>query len=189
MEGRTSTRLCKWIGARPAAVLLMLMVLSVGLSACGSSSSSSGAKGSTSSVVKKEAGVFGKDVQLTVTNKSPYMLNIKICGATCEDSVDLGTGESKTATGDRVDGDIRFLKVNPGSGVCCDVTNEVYFTSENPNVGEPYISVGAFADLLKLPKWHLAEGDTRDTTFGGNVFFMARGDDTDYKVMTLTAAR
>jgi hypothetical protein len=184
MEGTASRPSGRLIGARSAAVLLALGALAVGLSACGSSSSTSATR-STSSVAKKEAGY--KDVQLTVVNKSLYRLSVKMCGADCE-TVDLGAGESKTVSSDRVDGQINVEKLN-AAGSCCDVTNDVYFSSDNPDVGEPSITVGKWDDYPNLPQWHLAEGDTRDTTVGGNVFFMARGDDTDVKVMTLTAAR
>jgi hypothetical protein len=70
MEGTASKLLSRLIGARTAAALLTVGVLSVGLSACGSDSSSdsaSAAEGSASSVVNKEAGIY-RYVQLTVKN-------------------------------------------------------------------------------------------------------------------------
>ena len=75
------------IRARPAALLLTIGALSVGLSACGSSSST-GTHRSTSPKVKKEAVVLGKDVQFTVTNEPSTggSLRVSVCDATSEGS-------------------------------------------------------------------------------------------------------
>jgi hypothetical protein len=173
------------------AVLLMLGALSVGLSACGSESSSS--SGSTAPRVKKEAGVT-RDTELTVANESPYTMNVKLCDLSddpCE-TVDLDKGDSATRTGDRPDGDIRFLKAGPAGSP--DVTNLVYFQADNPTIGQPWISVdnSAGLDYSNLTKWKLGEGNTYDTntSVAGNGFEVKRSDDTDSAVvMRLTAVR
>jgi hypothetical protein len=62
--------------SRFAAVIRTLGVLSVGASACGSSSST-GTHGSTSSVVKKEAGLL--HVELVVYNMTGHSLDLQLC--------------------------------------------------------------------------------------------------------------
>lgn len=61
--------------SRFAAVIRTLGVLSVGASACGSSSST-GTHGSTSSVVKKEAGLL--HVELVVYNMTGHSLDLQL---------------------------------------------------------------------------------------------------------------
>ena len=192
MEGTASKLSSRRIGARQAAVLLALGALAVGLSACGSSSSSSSATAPTSSVAKKEAGY--KDVQLEVVNKNSKPLFVTFCEddvsvfrhGTCRSSSDIDTDKSNQLTSAAVGGAISF----PGD-------NTVEYRAKNPVVGLPSISLWLrasteddtthnehYADLF-----HLSEGQTVETDFGGHLFDMARADDTDVKVMTLTVLR
>jgi hypothetical protein len=188
MEGTPSKLPGRWIGARPAAVLLTLGALVVGLAACGSNASTS-ATGSTSSVAKKEAGY--KDVQLTVVNKNPKTVFVTACEddpdfyghGTCRASGDLATGESLDLTKAAVGGSILFRG-----------DNTVEYAAKNPDVGKPSIRLWLTAssetdtnqNQHDADRFYLSEGQTVETNVGGHLFDMARGDDTDFKVMTLT---
>jgi hypothetical protein len=97
-----------------------------------------------------------------------------------------GSGASVTMIGDPVD----LFNLYDGRG-------NMFARASNPTIGEPWISVdpaGTFAG--DITKWHLAEGQTQDTTVDGTVLFMHRDADVsrpypepDLKVMTLTIAR
>jgi len=98
-----------------------------------------------------------------------------------------GSGASVTAIGDPVD----LFRLSVGG------RDEVVSRSTNPTVGEPWISVDPSGTLFgDITKWHLAEGQTQDTTVNGTVFFLHRDSDEsrpypepDLKVMTLTIDR
>jgi hypothetical protein len=155
-------------------------VLSVGLSACGSDSSSdsSGASGSTSSVVEKEAGVL--HVLLTVANQSGIGLNTRLCDESTCDTGTMQNGDSKQAASGGYFQPSGYIDYPDGS--------RVYFAAQNPAIGEPFIKVST--DLLGNNgpgNVFLSEGETTSVTAGGHAIGLERGGDTDYKVMRLTA--
>ncbi len=187
MEGAASKLSSRWLGARLAAVLLALGALAVGLAACGSNASTS-ATGSTSSVAKKEAGY--KDVQLDVVNKNPKTVFVTLCADTnalghgpCKSQGDLALGESNHLTSEVVGGSIWFRN-----------SNVIEYRAKNPDIGEPSIrlwprgSTDKATDLNQqnADQFNLSERQTVETNVGGHLFDMARADDTDVKVMTLT---
>jgi hypothetical protein len=170
-----------------AAVLLVIGALAVGLSACGSASSTSATR-STSSVANKEAGY--KDVQLDVVNKNPKILFVTLCADTnalghgpCKSQGDLNTGESNQLTSTAVGGSIWFRN-----------GNIIEYRAKNPDIGEPSIRLWVRGDSDKVTyqnqqdadQFNLSEGQTVETNVGGHLFDMARSNDTDYKVMSLT---
>jgi hypothetical protein len=190
MEANGTRRFVR-IAPRRAAVLLTLGAVVVGLSACGSSSDSS-AKGSTSTVVKKEAvkkEAGYKDVQLEVTNKNAMTLFVTACADTnglghgpCHATGNLATNESTHLTSAAVGGSIWFRD------------NIIEYRAKNPDIGEPSITLwlrgGTDNDTFKnqqdAPQFNLSEGQTVEKDVGGHLFDMARGGDTDVKVMSLT---
>ena len=188
------------IRARPAALLLTIGALSVGLSACGSSSST-GTHRSASPKVKKEAVVLGKDVQFTVTNEPSTggSLRVSVCDATSEgSSADvavrvaitwdacpefhnyvLGEGKSAYRTHEAVAGDVRD-----------GADNGFEFYAANPNVGRPYIIL----HKLETPTYtndavSLSEGLTVIKDLAGRRIELWRGEDTDVKVMGIRILR
>jgi hypothetical protein len=152
MEGFFSTR-----GAgRSVSALLAVGALAVGLTACGSDSSSdsSNAKGSTSTVVKKHAGLY-RDVQLEVLNSSPKQVSVSLCTdyidanhrANCPAGGHLEPSDSAHFTSGEVSGalysagHIAFRVVNPaGARPYFDIfpTGDTYST----DVGTYRFSVG-----------------------------------------------
>ncbi len=169
-----------------ATVLVAIGALVVGLSACGSGSSTS-ATGSTSSVVKQEAGY--KNVQLDVANKNPETLYVFMCADTnalghgpCKSQGYLAKGESTHLTSEVVGGYIHFRG------------NTVEYRAKNPDVGDPSIRLWPTGSTDKATnqnqqnadQFNLSEGQTVETNVGGHLFDMARSNDTDYKVMSLT---
>jgi hypothetical protein len=81
----------RWVGARPVAVLLTVGVLSVGLAACGSSSSTH-AKRSSSSVVKKEAAdliYYGLRFAATSTWGGTSIKATMCTGNACQPATDI----------------------------------------------------------------------------------------------------
>jgi hypothetical protein len=183
--------------------LLALGILAVGLAACGSGSSSTTDEGSG---VKKEAGLFNKDVQLTVVNHTSRAIYVTFCSKLTSEgctSKQIEAGNSEYAHGSSVvAGEINFYAEQPvinedGSTNQPAITNEVDFYAENPEVGEPWVSVLSrdtdplprSSDPGDIPRWRLSEGETEGTDVGPNGFSMSRSEDTDYKVMTLTVDR
>lgn len=63
----------------------------------------------------------------------------------------------------------------------------MYFYSNNPSVGRPYIGVTTDPGYNNGPTADLVEGESRAVTFGGHSFVLERRGDTDYKVMRLIA--
>jgi hypothetical protein len=204
MEGIASKLLCKRGGGALVA-LLAIGILTIGLAACGSGSSSTTDEGSA--VVKKEAGLFNKDVQLTVVNHSSKTILVTLCSklitGVCSDTK-IDAGGSQYAHGrSLVSGKIILYAKQPvtyedGSTNNAAISNEVDFYAENPEVGEPWLSVLSHdADPIPLssdpgdiPRWRLSEGQTEGTDIGQNGFSMSRSEDTDnFKVMTLTVDR
>ena len=155
--------------ARKLSILLAIGALSLGVAACGSSSSSN-ASNSTSSV-KKEAGDFTIPVQLKVTNNladtmKAYFNTTDTSGPF---TVYLHKDESRTETGKNgVSGEITVGAAN------------AEFSAFNPDFGKPYIRLGGTT-------YSLAEGDTLHPSVNGVTFTLHRDDDTDVKVMQLTA--
>ena len=163
--------------ARPVAVLLTIGALSLGVSACGSSSSA-GSHKSTSSGVKKEAGLL--DVQLTVYNMTGNSLKVELCGAkSCTIYPAMENGKSVTEVSGggyhKPDGQLKY----PGGST-------VYFHSANPLVGEPFVNVSTNV-VSNDPNLYLAEGESKTIIVGGDHFYVDREPDTDYKVMRLIA--
>jgi hypothetical protein len=155
--------------------------LAVGISACGSGSSSDASK-STSSVVKKEAGAFTDPVQLKVVNNLPdwiadrdrFRAYFDTTDTSGPFSVNLLKGESRTETGENgVSGEITASFGGSAS-------HTVGFSSFNPDFGQPYIRLGG-------ETFHLSEGETQTPTVDGLPFTLHRSDDTDVKVMQLQA--
>jgi hypothetical protein len=188
MEGTASKLSSRWIAARQAAVLLIIGALSVGLSACGSDSSSdsSNASGSTSAVVEKEAAT--SQVQLTVVNHASEPVNDAFCRDQAFYSVldppsqcnlnGLYPDQTDSFTANPVYGDIQWAQ----SG-----TGRVYFEAHNPSIGEPSITlISASPPNDPIEKFTLGQGETKDKTVGSHDYSMHRADDTDVKVMTLT---
>jgi hypothetical protein len=191
------------IKVRSSIVLSTLAILAIGLSACGSSSSSSSGE-STAAVVKKEAGSLSKDVQLTVTDEVPNTDYFFVCFSTpvnCEDHIygpndgfelerpiaRLKQGQSVTHTTERAQGEIAVQEGEPSLN-----NYKISFEAFNPNVGQPWISVGPGGrrfDLDTAGKIELSEGESQERriTSGENppTVKVERGEDTDYKVMTL----
>jgi hypothetical protein len=170
-----------------ATVLLVIGALVVGLSACGSNSSTV-AKVPTSSVAKKEAGY--KNVQLEVVNKNPKTLFVTLCAdtnalghGTCQSQGELAMGDSNHLTSEAVGGSIWVRN-----------DNIIEYRAKNPDVGEPSIRLwlrgrsdnDTNQNQQNAEQFNLSEGQTVETNVGGHLFDMARGDDTDLKVMTLT---
>jgi hypothetical protein len=137
-----------------------------GLSACGSSDS----KQSTT-VASKRAGV---DVLFRVSNGTPDTLNIVLCasGSNCR-RVSLGTGQSVTAQGATVNG-----QVGPSSAG----DQPVEFTAESPAVGAPRITLLWQGDSRQVS---LDEGEQTPTSLGGFDFVLRRETDTDFKEISL----
>jgi hypothetical protein len=202
MEGLASKSLRRRGGGALVA-LLAIGILPIGLAACGSGSSSTTAEGSTA--VKKEAGLFNKDVQLTVVNHSSKTIHVEFCSKlnpTCS-STNIDPGGSGNQQGSSiVAGQITFYAEQPityedNSTNNPAVSNVVDFYADNPEVGEPWISVLSVdsdpiplsSDPGDIPRWRLSEGETEGTDIGENGFSMSRSEDTDYKVMTLTVDR
>jgi hypothetical protein len=172
----------RWSVARQVAWLLTIGVLSIGLSACGSSSSS-GTHGSTSSAVKKKAGAFSKDVQVTVHNEPSTggSLFMSVCQAgsdiatpTCGSTV-VADGAEVHLTHEAVAG-----LVKDGAG------NGFYYYAFNPSVGEPYFKLWKIGDLeSSAEKIALSEGQTVTKYLGGRKIDLLRDTDTDVKVMVI----
>lgn len=191
-------------GGRALVALLATGILASGLAACGSGSS--GTTDEASAVVKKEAGLFNKDAQLTVVNHSPKTILVTLCSRTMAEgcfSKRIDPGGSEQAQGKSlVAGEIKFyaeqfVVYEDGSTNNPAVTSVVDFYADNPEVGEPWLSVLRRSDDSMprssspgdIPRWRLSEGQTESTDIGENGFSMSRSADTDYKVMTLTVDR
>jgi hypothetical protein len=202
MQGIAS-KLLRKRGGGALVALLAVGVLAIGLAACGSGSSSTTGESST---VKKEAGLFNKDVQLTVVNHSSKSIYVTLCSKLITEgcsSKQIAAGGSESAQGSSiVAGEIDFYAEQPviyedGSTNHPAVSNEVDFYADNPEVGEPWVSVLSrdtdsmprSSDPGDIPRWRLSEGETQTTDVGQNGFSMSRAEDTDYKVMTLTVDR
>ena len=154
--------------ARTPFVLLALAAISIGVAACGSSSSSNA--GNTTSV-KKEAGTYTIPVQLKVANNRSDTMKayFDTTDTSGPFSVYLQKGESRTETGKNgVSGTVSF------GGVSVD------FSAFNPDFGRPYIR-------LNGTNYSLSEGDTLQPSINGVTFTLHRDDDTSVKVMQLTA--
>lgn len=190
MDG-TASRLARSIGARPAAVLLAIGVLSAGLAACGSDSSSdsSNANGSASPVVEKQAAT--SQVQLTVVNHASEPVNDTFCRDQVFYSVldspsvcnrnGLYPGDTDSHTANPVYGDIEWAQSGNG---------RVYFEAHNPSIGEPSITlISATPPNDPIEKFTLGAGETQNKTVGSHDYSMHRDDDTDVKVMTLTVLK
>lgn len=188
MEGTTSKLSFRRIAARPAAMLLTIGVVAVGLAACGSGSSS-GDKGSSSPVVQKEAAT--RKVQLTVVNHAEEAVNDAFCRDQVFYSVldtpsvcnrnGLGPGETDSSTANPVYGDIEWASTGTG---------RVYFEAHNPSIGEPSITlIDASPPNDPIEKFNLGAGDTMEKTVGRHVYSMHREDDTDVVVMSITLIR
>ncbi len=191
-------------GGRALVASLAVGVLTIGLAACGSGSS--GTTGEGSAAVKKEAGLFNKNAQLTVVNHSPKTILVTLCSRTMAEgcsSKRIDAGGSEQAQGKSiVAGEItfyaeQFVIYEDGSTNNPAVSNVVDFYADNPEVGEPWLSVLSRSDDSmprssdpgNIPRWRLSEGETQSADVGANRFSMSRSEDTDYKVMTLTVDR
>ncbi len=188
MEGNASKLSSRRIGARSGALLLALGALAVGVAACGSNSSTTATR-STAPVAKKEAGY--KDVYLTVINKNPKTLFV----TACEDDPDFYGHGTCRASGDLATGDsIDLTKTAVGGSIVFRGDNTVEYAAKNPDVGRPSIRLwltgSSDTDTNQnqhdAPRFYLDEGQTVETSVGGHLFDMARSNDTDYKVMSLT---
>jgi hypothetical protein len=195
MEGPRWKPSWRRIGARPAAVLLAIGALSVGLAACGSSSSSgsSSANGSASAVVEKQAGY--SDVELNLVNKSPERLYVFLCQDTnglgqgdCGNGTYLDTGESTHLTSAAVGGIIHYPNGK----------NSMEFRAKNPDIGAPSFEIWGYEGKSSSTNhatdenqqaaeyYKLDEGQTVEKDFGSHLFDMWRSNDTDVKRMQLT---
>jgi hypothetical protein len=155
--------------ARKPFMLLALAAISIGVAACGSTSSTDASK--STSTVKKEAGDFTIPVQLKVTNNRADTM--KAYFDTTDTSgpftVYLHKDESRTETGK-----------NGLSGEITVGAAKADFSAFNPDFGRPYIRLGG-------TNYSLSEGDTLHPEINGVTFTLHRDDDTSVKVMQLTA--
>ena len=151
MDGRPSQASYS-TAARTAAVLVAGAVLLVGMSACGSDSKSTTSAGSSTTVVKKEAGL-AKLTNLTVVNKSGRDIVIDIChDGVCIGNKTLKDGESDQAAGDNINGWVKYAwgigtGAEPFRGLTAALPGpyQVDFTAGNPDIGLPWIEA-------RLPK-------------------------------------
>jgi hypothetical protein len=204
----------RWLthGSRPGdgrslAALLAVAALAALLSACGSSSST-GTDGSTAEIVKKEAGLFNKDVQLTVIDQLPNTDHFIVCFSTplnCEnlfhgpgETVEpdqpisrlFQQGQSVTRVAERPQGEI-YVQLGPPS----TYSTHISFESFNPDVGEPWIAIGGSGrsfDASNAGRIHLSEGESHEVETGTSpdapTVTVKREEDTDHKVITLTVS-
>lgn len=166
------------IRARTGALLLLtILALAVGVSACGSSSSTA-TKRSTSRVVKKEAGLL--HVELTVFNMTEHPLDLVLCDeSVCTTYKGMENDKSATERSGayfKPDGHINY----PDGSV-------TYFAAQNPAFGEPFVNVSTDPVGNDGPNVHLFEGESRTIVVGGHHFYVDRQGDTNYKVMRLIA--
>jgi hypothetical protein len=156
-----------------AAALVLTGLLLVGLSACGSGSSSD-TKGSTSTVPKKQAG--GKAIYLTVANENRAPITLTICGdRTCRPSNKLSPGETVAVAAGEVNGSLVF-----------EDGYRVEFRAQNPLIGTPYIGLQSRNPDQSERVSNLSEGERRVVTLNGKPFTASREPDTDdYKQLTL----
>jgi hypothetical protein len=144
----------RWVAARPVALLLVVALVSGGLSACGSSSSTSTKE--SSQVVKKQAGLT-KDVELTVFNKSTGSVNVWVCDPTggCPEFKGYSLVPGKTAyrTASTVTGEVAY---HPPSRP--NWTYFFRFRAENPTVGRPFIRLEPQHGTGTNQEYSLSEG-------------------------------
>jgi hypothetical protein len=134
------------------AALVVAGALSIGAAACGSGSDSAG----STSVVKKEAGVFGDGTRLAVVNKSPEDITVQICAVnvSCKDSQQLRYGQSVDMANDTssvadVNGWIRYSK-DMRSWESGTQPIQVDFAADNPDVGQPNIELTTSSETCDL---------------------------------------
>jgi hypothetical protein len=192
---------------RSLAALLAVGALAALLTACGSGSST-GTDGTTAEVVKKEAGLFNKDVQLTVTDNLPNTDHFYVCFSTpqnCEnlyhgpgDTVEpdqpiarlTKQGQSVARTAERPQGEL-YVQLGPPS----TYSTHISFESFNPDVGEPWIAIGSSGrsfDAANAGRINLSEGESKEVETGTSpdapTVKVERTEDTDHKVFTLTVS-
>jgi hypothetical protein len=192
---------------RSLAALLAVGALAALLTACGSGSST-GTDGTTAELVKKEAGLFNKDVQLTVIDQLPNTDHFIVCFSTPQNCENLfhgpsqpvepdqpiarltKEGQSVTRIAERPQGEI-YIQLGPPS----TYTGHVSFESFNPDVGEPWIAVGNSGrsfDATNAGRIHLSEGEGQEVETGSDpetpTVKVKREEDTDHKVITLTVS-
>jgi hypothetical protein len=166
--------------------------LSVGLVACGSGSSSDG-EGSTTAVVKKEAGL-SSDPRVEVANQTPDDLEVTMCkdielslndSDNCPVGGYLSPGESFNLTlPHQVVGRIGFRTTQDFAGVD--------YRALSPYVGLPGFDLwksGTDKRYENPQEFRLSVGETQKADIGVHTYAMSRADDTDYKVMKLTVLR
>ncbi len=161
-------------------VALVAVGVLVGLSACGSDSSSA-SKGSASKqssgstttepgspAVKKEAGLFGLNTRLEVVNMDTWGATVQISAdGTCHEPARLAVGESDATVGENLSGTIHFGPQFYGHGD--DQGLQANFSAYNPDVGHPYIRVtglNSYGSTSRLPQdltFNLAEGESLKT--------------------------
>ena len=193
-------------GGRSLAVLLAVGALAASLSACGSGGST-GTDASTAEVVKKEAGSISKKVQLTVDDRFPNTDRFIVCFSTpanCEALLhgpgypadpdqpiaELTEGQSAARIAERPQGEL-YVQQGPPS----TYTSHISFESFNPNVGEPWISIGGSGRTFNSEdagRINLSEGESKELKLGTSpespTVKVERKEDTDYKVFTLTVS-
>ncbi len=172
-----------------AAPLLAVEVALLGLTACGSASSTSKVK-SKSPVVEKKAGAFTKDVQLEVVNDRADggSIDVSLCisqaapevQGDCPFNGSLDKGKSASLTSDTVGGSVHFEIRRYGGGT-------VEFRAVNPSVGEPYFALWENSVHIQVQKHELVEGEIVQAQVGGMPVQVERRGDTDVKVMRLIA--
>jgi hypothetical protein len=172
---------------RSRSVLLGVLagaLLLVGITACGSDSKSTTSGESSTTVVKKEAGL-AKLTNLTVVNKSGRDIVIDIChDGVCIGNKTLKDGESDQAAGDNVSGWVKYTwgmgngtQDNQYTGVRGNAPGpyQIDFKAGNPDIGLPWIEARLPTSCAyhtqsvqgggndNPARWALAVGDKRQS--------------------------
>jgi hypothetical protein len=169
-----SRALSSWLAVRPVAVLLTVGMMSVGVSACGSSS-----KSSTTVGKKHAAQIFTKDISLRIVNRGlDSTIHVYFCG----DFDNPCNGKSVYHICHLEDRQIchRVFQISPSGRILLANGQFLTFGARNPLTGRPQMALFDPTDIVPL-----VEGEIQTRHRNGYKIVLSREADTSVKNMTL----